>query len=278
MLYQSKPGIIQLPPSDQTINNSYTHETILPGSKKQYLFLWVITFMIIFAGALFISQLIFLIVKDRSFDLFKLNIGSIYVSVAFAFTLIFIPWGLITGLIWKFYGKRLSSLLYLKPLRFLINQSDRDDKLISIIRYLTGTEKNKIYMQLETPDLDLSNYRNILKNTFRLILIYLALLVTVLNLFQRLLIRVYDPDNPERYAGIFLLCFAISLMVIALYQPLTWIVGDAKVMTIHENGTIKYVASRVRNFIDGFFGLFGIFSGYSLTKDQLDKYAFPNYS
>ncbi|MHA2028702.1 MAG: hypothetical protein ACW99Q_04875, partial [Candidatus Kariarchaeaceae archaeon] len=116
MLYQSKPGIIQLPPSDQTINNSYTHETILPGSKKQYLFLWVITFTIIFVGALFISQLIFLIVKDRSFDLFKLNIGSIYVSVAFVFTLIFIPWGLITGLIWKFCGKRLSSLLYLKPL------------------------------------------------------------------------------------------------------------------------------------------------------------------
>lgn len=183
----------------------------------------------------------------------------------------FIPIGYFSGLLWAYCGKRLNSWCYYKSLKKLHNQPKLNRITSWFLRSIIGGSPNQVFLGLEAKDTNLSSHPDILDNTIKLIFVYLAILMAVLKIFfpaLKFFASSFDIKESVYLFPIYLICFFLALWIMAFYQPFSLIIEDAKLMIINENGTIKHIGSSLRNTIGGFFGVFGLISGFQLFQDQ----------
>ena len=245
---------------DRDEEELFTHNTTFPD-KNTKIFIWSFIYVVVLIGSIINTLIVKVFPTDNKW------IGLTFVLT---FTVLIIPWGIFSGWLWEKTGEWLSNYLILNSLSQLKQQPQSKGNWIrKLIIYSFGGDINQFFLQLETKDVDFSNVKAIFRSTLKILLLYIAMLTILLKLISKQLINLLNQSLSIEitYALTFFFCFAVALSILALYLPFSIILDDTRLMIMHKNGSIKYTLSKVRNYIDGIFGLSGIISGYSLIRD-----------
>ncbi|MHA2252086.1 MAG: hypothetical protein ACXAD7_17105 [Candidatus Kariarchaeaceae archaeon] len=231
----------------RSLKEQYTHTTQLPRRRANFL-VW---FLALSVGTL-------------------LSAGNLAAAA-----IIFLLGGAISARIWRKVGWSLTYRAYIVPL--LKMQEDQEDTQIQsrFLRYVFGTNIMKIFLQLETPDRDISSLRKLLKETVRIFISFFAITVTVARLIFMLIeagddtVEFLDGNKLSDPAiGSLLIGLLVAFPALSLYLPQALITKDARVMVVHADGSIKYAGGRIRDTLDGLFGVTGLLSGFDLLRSE----------
>jgi hypothetical protein len=211
------------------------------------------------------------VIFDLSVEFISSDNEWIGAIIAVTFTLLLVPWGLLSGWLWRKNGEFLYRRIVIGTLSKLQPSTAITSPWFErIAKYCFGGRHNQFFVQLETEDVKLTRIRGIYRSSRKTLILFIAIQTTLLNWIADDVIRYFDrfASIEESYALTFFVFFALSLTILAVYLPFSLLLDDTRLMVIHTNGTIKFTLSRIRNFIDGFFSVTGIISGYFLI-DQL---------
>ncbi len=140
--------------AQRSLKEQYTHSTKLPNRKANFL-VW---FLALFIGTI-LAQ------------------GNWVVAA-----IIFLLGGALSAKIWAKVGWNMTYRAYILPLRKMRENPDDTQIQSRFLRYVFGTNIKKVFLQLETPDRDISTLRKLLMESIRIFISFFAITITVARL------------------------------------------------------------------------------------------------
>jgi hypothetical protein len=245
------------------ITELFNHESKLPSKLWEFT-LWLSTLIAAgIAGFIYQETLIEIFdVASLGTTLFadRLNFALGTAGLVFVASLI----GMVTGYLWRFFGKLLMRVFYLSPLksaksrRFIIRRL--------FYRLFFGGQISKAFIQLKTPD---RNYRRIdttIKTYFSVFISYIAIFFLVLNNFVPSITNI---TKISEFYLILLIAFGIAHIILGIYHPVLEISNDASIMTFSRTGAVHEANSKIWTYLDKLFGFAGLLTGYGIVTKEI---------
>jgi len=207
--------------------------------------------------------------KDMLFWILAIIYGIILFGIwtpgaALWLTVISIIYGIIMGKFWTFISRLMRNYLIISPLRARVEEN-REPNLLQrfYLKNLLTKGTSQSYLQVRTVDRDISDFRSIFSEFGRVVFSFLAIMVTIT---RYLVSYIYGTDSvkPDQLGGSLIIGFVLAFPILGLYLPFSMVIEDARLMSISQDGSVEFMGGRVRRLIDGFFGVTGLLSGYSL--------------
>jgi len=221
-----------------------------------------------------------------------LNLALGIFALTIGLTALLLAWGIVTGYVWRWLGKRITKYLFFTPLRIIKEGDSTKTFMGSISKLLYGKGIENKFLLYEAPDIDHSGPIVMTKAITKIIKIFTAMFIIVLNALKLsiddqsiddwLLSDIAKYINKLEFLSnvelaeflqivlLLVLSFMISLSILAVYLPLILISDDARLLRVMENGKVIQASSGPRNLLDNVFGLTTIFSGFSLIRSELE--------
>ena len=245
------------------ISELFTHESRLPSKLWEFT-LWLSTLIAAgIAGFLYQETLTEIFdVESLGTTIFadRLNFALGTAGLVFAASLI----GVLTGYLWRFFGKLLMRIFYITPLK-----SAKSKRFIFRRLFFTlffGSQISKAFIQLKAPDRNFRRVDTTIKTYFSVFLSYIAIFFLVLNNFVSSITSI---TKISQFYLILLIAFGIAHVILGIYHPVLQISNDASIMTFSKSGAVHEANSKIWTYLDKLFGFAGLLTGYGIVTDEI---------